>query len=497
MKADPKAQHLEDATVQSPAPSVGDGDEREGSSVADDVGDVTPNPRYRHPNAFLLFRQSFLKGSQPTWVEPKGKDIHKVIGECDYLMSPQHWKALPEEERQRFHARAAQNKQAGQPPISEKRRRRKRQQLSAVVATKSQQEAACSSMALPSVPVIPTPPPMDLLPDPKTASSIRKTSYPKSRSLGTHAPYAPPTIIHPPSTVQIPAYEDNPYRYSFPQKPRPSRPREMAQDGRARTAEASVPPHHDAFSPARAIYSFSVPLRAPSAEPSMTASPDAWPSPSAGDAVFLQDFPRRRSLSSPETLRPFSSGRSRDMSGYGTVPSNAPNIGMMDQLYYPADVSSEVAPMASPSSWSPTRSDFVVGAHRRGIRSWDAPGSLQSVDQTLAAPMVHDPSLAPGPSTYQYEAYNTAQYAQAPAFHDNSQWDAAPAPYLGVESVPTFQQSYIQWPQQEPDVDYPAYGATAQPTADFAQYAQYPTQQQGSYDDSYYIPYAYNATEYS
>ena len=87
MRADPKAQQLEDATVQSPAPSVGDGDEREGSSVADDVGDVTPNPRYRHPNAFLLFRQSFLKGSQPTWVEPKGKDIHKVIGECGYLMS--------------------------------------------------------------------------------------------------------------------------------------------------------------------------------------------------------------------------------------------------------------------------------------------------------------------------------------------------------------------------------------------------------------------------
>ena len=78
----PQAQ-VEDATVHSHLPSVRDGDEREGSSVADDLGDVAPDPRYRHPNAFLLFRQSFLKGSQPTWVEPKGKDIHKVIGEYD------------------------------------------------------------------------------------------------------------------------------------------------------------------------------------------------------------------------------------------------------------------------------------------------------------------------------------------------------------------------------------------------------------------------------
>ncbi|KAL1756019.1 hypothetical protein FB107DRAFT_290437 [Schizophyllum commune] len=489
MRADPKAQQLEDATVQSPAPSVGDGDEREGSSVADDVGDVAPDPRYRHPNAFLLFRQSFLKGSQPTWVEPNGKDIHKVIA--------QHWKALPEEERQRFHAQAAQNKQAGQPPYPQKRRRRKRQQLSAVAATKPQQEASCSAMALPSVPVIPTPPPMDLHPDPKPVSSIRKTSYPKSRSLGTHAPYAPPTIIHSPPTVQIPAYEDNPYRYSFPQKPRPSRPREMAQDGRARTAEASPPPHHDAFSPARAIYSFSVPLRAPSAEPSMAASPGGWTSQSSGDAVFLQDFPRRRSLSSPETLRPFSSGRSHDMSGYGTVPSNALYVGMVNQPYYPADMSSEVVPLASPSSWSPTRSDFVVGAHRRGVRSWDVPWSSQPMDQTFAAPMVPDPSLAPDLSTYQYDVYDTAQYAQAHAFPNHSQWDAAPATYNGVDSAPTAQQSYIQWPQQEQVVDYPASGSTAQPTADFAQYAQYPAQQQGYYDDSYYIPYAYNATEYS
>ncbi|KAL1692350.1 hypothetical protein GGG16DRAFT_112296 [Schizophyllum commune] len=487
MRADPKAQQLENATVQSPAPSVGDGDEREGSSVAEDVGDVAPDPRYRHPNAFLLFRQSFLKGAQPTWVEPKGKDIHKVIA--------QHWKELPEEERQRFRAQAAQNKQTGQPPNPEKRRRRKRQRLSAVVATKPQQEAACSSMALPSVPVIPTPPPMDLLPDPQPVSSIRKTSHPKSRSLGTHAPYAPPTIIHSPPTVQIPAYEDNPYRYSFPQKPRPSRPREMAQDGRARTAEASSP-HRDAFSTARAIYSFSVPLRAPSAKPSMAASPGGWTSQSSGDAVFLQDFPRRRSLSSPETLRPFSSGRSHDMSGYGTVPSNAPYVGMVNQPYYPADASSEAVPMASPSSWSPTRSDFVVGAHRRGIRSWDAPGSLQSVDQTLAAPLIHNTSLAPGPSAYQYEAHDTAQYAQAQAFHDNSQWDAAPAPYIGMDSTPFPQQSYLQWPQQEHAADYPAFGATAQPAADFAQYAQYPTTQQEAYDDSYYTPYSYNA-EYS
>ncbi|KAI5899733.1 uncharacterized protein SCHCODRAFT_02661334 [Schizophyllum commune H4-8] len=500
----PRAQ-VEDATVQSPSPNVGDGDERGGGNVADNVGDVALDPRYRHPNAFILFRQSFLKGSKATWVEPKGKDIHKVIGEYAIMFariwagipSAQHWKALPEEERERFRAQAAQNKQTAQLPNPEKRRRRKRQQLSAVVATKPQEEVSCSSMALPSVPVIPTPPPMDPLPNPRPIISLRKTSHPKSRSLGTHAPYASPTIIHSPPTVQIPAYEDNPYRYSFPQKPRPSKPRSTAKDGRARTAEATPPPHQDVFSPARAIYSFSVPLRTPSAEPLMAAAPGGRSSQTTSEAVFLQDFPRRRSLSSPETLRPFSSGRADDITGHGNVPSNAPCVGMMNQPYYPASTLSEEADSSAPSSWSPTRSDFIVGAHRRGVHSWNVPWASQPVDQTPAALMGLEPAFAPGPSAYQYAIYDAAQYAQAPAFLNESQWAAAPATYPGVDSAPDPQQSYIQWPQQEQAVDYTAAGPTAQPAAGFAQYAQYPMQQQESYDNSYYAPYAYDATEYN
>lgn len=169
----------------------------------------------------------------------------------------------------------------------------------------------------------------------------------------------------------------------------------------------------------------------------------------------------------------------------------------MNTPYYPANMLAEEANSSASSSWSPTRSDFIVGAHRRGVHSWNVPWGSQPIEQTSAAPMGLEPSFAPGPSAYQYDTYDTVQYAQAPTFLDESQWAAAPATYSGVDSAPVLQQSYIQWPQQEQAVDYTAAGPTPQPAASFAQYVQYPMQQQESYDNTYYAPYAYDATDFS
>ncbi|KAL1745612.1 hypothetical protein HDZ31DRAFT_62924 [Schizophyllum fasciatum] len=361
---------------------------------------------------------------------------------------------------------------------------------------------ARSPMTLPRLPHVPLRA-LDRSPEPEPTVSIRKASH--SRSFSAHAPYVTTTLARSPPVVHIPAFEDDPHRYSFPRKPRAARISKLQHTTYEELDQATepVPPLDPALNPELPCATADGGLDAfPAAnfaaftfsDPRMSHLPASSP-PFYRDAASLHRLgdpmlhagmpPRRRSLSSPEASR-------LPLSGYDGASFD--DVEAWPPVAYPY---ANAPPHAafSEAHWSPNFYEPNDDPRRRGVPSCDAlwaPGMGQAgqppipqVSVCARTPVAHDSSGIHGATQYAPGNVGTgAQWSIAPqASHfSDSAW---------TPQAQGWQQGYAhQW--QEGAIAHQPLGFEVQSSQSFTQ--QPYDVAQAHYNDAYHP--AYDATHF-